>query len=151
MQRARWRRNKQAARAKAATPPVELPAEFVAAVTEERDRRASREFERAIFDHPALGYWTKNRPNWVNMRHGSWRAFTADVWAASALLNRQWGKATPTMIARWLVENGRGQSYKQDSLRPMVYRALAFNDALGRSCRLHADNLTIYPPKFSLE
>lgn len=126
MQRARWRGIKRAARAKAAVQPVELSAEFVAEAMAERDRRASREFEQAIFDHPAVGYWTKSRANWINMHHGSWRAFTADVWAATALLNQQWGKATPTMIARWLVDNDRAQSYSASSLRPMVYRARAF-------------------------
>ena len=74
MQRARWRGIKRAARAKAAVQPVELSAEFVAEAMAERDRRASREFEQAIFDHPAVGYWTKSRANWINMHHGSWRA-----------------------------------------------------------------------------
>ena len=103
----------------------------------ERERRSSGAFQRVIFDDRELGYWTKNRPNWVNMHRGSWRAFTADVWAASALLRRQWGKATPTMITRWLVENDRTQGYNAASLRPMVYRARAFIAAIegGSECR----------------
>ncbi len=52
--------------------------------------------------------------------------FVADVWAARVLLTWQLGaaKATPTKIARWLTERGKGCGYTTGSLRVMVHRAL---------------------------
>jgi hypothetical protein len=47
------------------------------------------------------------------------------VWAATILLEHQFGVglATPTRIARWLINNGRDHGYTIGSIRTAVYQA----------------------------
>jgi len=115
--RARWRRNKRNSRARSA-PPQRLPSkELVAKVLAERDRRA-------VVPGDAEYLW---RASWF-YKEGTWEratSFVADVWAATTLLEYQFGagQATPTRVARWLVNNGRAQGYTAGSLRTKVYQA----------------------------
>jgi hypothetical protein len=146
--RARWRRNKAAARARA-RPKTHPPSPaFVARVLAERDRR---ERARWLWDHPELGYW-KRRDLWVNA--GSWGGrnmwieFVADVWTARTLLEKEFGagKATPTRIARWLMENDRRHGYAESSLRPKVYQARAFVEAIEALPRGSDDDQACWAP-----
>lgn len=127
-QRARWRRNKKAERARSKPECPPPPKEFLAKVLAERDRRSNREAVRSIWNDPKLRYWTREgRSILVNRNSGQpWIPFVADVWAARTLIEHQFGMgtATPTKIARWLTENDRLHGYASGSIRPMVYRAL---------------------------
>jgi hypothetical protein len=89
----------------------------VAKVLAERDRRAGVA--------PAAGIlWRYSS----FFKDGSWEnatAFVADVWAATVLLELQFGAgtATPTRIMRWLVNNGRDRGYTPASIRTKIYQA----------------------------
>jgi hypothetical protein len=116
-QRARWRRNKRAERQRKAPGRVDVSAEFRATVFSERDRRAklSREASYSIRldSFYASGSWEKAI------------SFAADVWAATVLIEAEWGdgKATPTRILRLLQSMGRTHGYTEQSLRKMIYKA----------------------------
>lgn len=117
--RARWRRNKEAERQRKAPPPSPpLPAEIIAEVWAERERR---------YERGAHYMWPV--PGWHYGR-GSWE-FQCDVWAVKTLLAIQLHKAKPSpgMIARWMADHGLAHGYahgeKSGSLRAMVGRALA--------------------------
>lgn len=116
-QRARWRRNKRAARERRRMKPQPMTDHFLAAVLAERDRRAKLGEESSYVFRPQPFF-----------RKGSWRkavVFAADVWAATTLLEAKHGagKATPTRIAAKLEELGLTHGYSELSLRKMVYRA----------------------------
>lgn len=114
--RTRWRLAKRAQRERKKVSAVCVSPAFLEAVADERDRRetiaarASRRMNGIYVD--------------VTYRCSG---FVADVWMAKVLLQAELGDkgATPTRVARWLWENQRNGDYKQGSLRPMVYRALA--------------------------
>lgn len=116
-QRARWKRNKKAARDR--SKPAENPicAGFKRRVRTERNRR--------------IRIGIKGSPGWREGHYFDEGAltkavtFAADVWEATTLIERQYGKgkATPTRIASWLLEHDRDQGYSPQSLRKMVYVA----------------------------
>jgi hypothetical protein len=115
--RARWRRNKAAARARSSPPQGAPSPELVARVFAERD-------SRAVVPRDAGFLWRYS----AFFKEGSWQkatAFAADVWAATVLLEHQFGvgQATPTRIARWLINNGRDHGYTIGSIRTQVYQA----------------------------
>jgi hypothetical protein len=115
--RARWRRNKRAAR-EAGRPTASPPtAKVFQEVLEERDRLAA--------DRSVTASW---RHAWFYKPGTEVKAlgFAADVWAAKTILSYEFGleEASPTRIARWLSRNGRTHGYAPASLRVMVYRAL---------------------------
>lgn len=116
-QRARWRRNKKAARERS-KPTERVPdANFKRRVKLERNRR--------------IRTGIKGSPGWREGEYFDKDAltkavtFAADVWEATILIEYQLGqgKATPTRIAHWLSENCKDQGYSAQSLRKMVYVA----------------------------
>jgi hypothetical protein len=138
-QRARWLRNKRAARERATIAPVALSPTYVAEVLAERDRRVAIAL-------PLWGYHT-TRPIDANVAHGA-GAFAADVWAARTLLERQLGvgRATPTRIVRWLEATERTHGYAPNSLRPMVYRAMGTIEILETTLDCNRPGRTYWQP-----
>lgn len=116
-QRERWKANKRAQRERAKPQPADLPVDFIAAVMAEREKRADLCRHLYSFAHRHL----LGR----NVCSGA-GAFTADVWAAQTILEKEWGPghATPTRIANMLWEHDVTHYYARASMRPMVYRAL---------------------------
>jgi hypothetical protein len=125
-QRARWRRNKSAERARSTQYAPQIPSpEFVARVMEERDRRLAvlatpgeypYELWAGLESYRVPGTWQK-----VDSKT---QRFLADVWVARTLLKHQFGRAGATAIAKWLTESGCNPGYAKGSLRVMVTRAL---------------------------
>ena len=110
--RARWKRNKRAERArKAASPPREPPDDMIAAIMAERDKRSA---DRSPWRH------------WVWSYEDKAMAFIADVWAAKTILEWQHGsiRVTPAKIVRRLPDLANKYGYTAASLRVMIYRAL---------------------------
>lgn len=116
-ERERWKLNKRAQRERAKHHRADLPVDFIAMVMAERDKRAGICRFLYSFEHRFL--FARN----VYSGHG---AFSADVWAAKAILEQEGGQgfATPTRIANMLWEHGVTHDYVRASMRPMVYRAL---------------------------
>lgn len=116
-ERDRWKANKRAQRERAKPQRADLSVEFIAAVMGERDKRAGICRDLYSFEHRFL--FGRN----VYSGHG---AFSADVWAAKAILEQEGGQgyATPTRIAKLLWEHGVTHDYVRASMRPMVHRAL---------------------------
>lgn len=111
VQRERWRIKKRLQRARMKVQPRALEAEFVSKVLSEADLR-ERDVQR-------YGGWRRDlsRPE---------QKIIVSVWVAKTLLEKQLGegKATPTRITKWLVENNRMHGYTAGSLRVLTYRML---------------------------
>lgn len=129
--RARWLRNKRAARARVNPKPLIITTEFVnltARILAERDRRRSEDAARWMW-----GCLRSANLKYVGKRQSDWLSFVVDVWAAAKILEVRLGptaKITPTKIAALLSANDCAHGYSPASLRPMVYRALPFIAAL---------------------
>ncbi|WP_417612108.1 hypothetical protein [Parasphingorhabdus sp.] len=115
--RARWLRNKRAARERDRPTPEAIDPDFEAAVFEERDARASINHRAARLFRQGFSLITD--PNAKAIK------FAADVWAAETLINAQWGSgsATPTSIKNLLKEWNKTYGYTDESLRKVIYKA----------------------------
>lgn len=138
--RARWRRNKQAERARKKQKRREPSPKFVDAVFAERDRRASLQSASSYtFRHPSF------------TKEGTWERairFTADVWAASMLVEAEFGigEATPTRIKGKLQQLGWTHDYSDQSLRKMIYRARERIETLETTGHLMSPGTKLWEP-----
>ena len=116
-QRARWKRNKRAAR-KRSEPVERVPnASFKRRVRTERNRRV----KSGLGISPA---W-RDGHYFDTIAQDKAVTFAADVWEATVLIEYALGrgKASPPRIARHLIDCGKDQGYSDQSLRKMVYVA----------------------------
>lgn len=116
-QRARWRRNKRDGRARQRREPREIDPMYERAVLFERDWRAAHGLE-------GISFWPERDYLYGDRAERAF-AFTADVWAAEALVVAKFGrgKATPTRIAQMLKTMGRTHGYTEGSLRKTIKKA----------------------------
>ncbi len=116
--RARWRRNKRAARARLRKPiPTPLDLAVIEQIFAERDRRSD------VYRIPWTMHFGAHNHGWGT------HDFHFDVWATRTVLERMHGerKISDGLIANWLAENGLAHGYahggRSSSLRTMVSRA----------------------------
>ena len=119
-QRARWKRNKRAERARKKPlrkVPHELSPDFISAVEKERERRLNVDCGGADVFRSSFYY-----------EDGTWEkaiGFAADVWAVTTILEAKWGPGSATIAAvhAELEASGRMHGYTSQSLRKMIYKA----------------------------
>lgn len=115
-QRARWKRNKAAERARRSPYPKSPSSQFRVRLLTERDRRASTDDQSVI------------RPGHHFFESGAYERairFAADVWAADTWLKEEWGPkgAMPRRVAKWLETHGAPHDYSEKSLPKMIRKA----------------------------
>ncbi|PHR94955.1 MAG: hypothetical protein COA68_17785 [Oceanobacter sp.] len=137
------REKKAAQRARRPKPvaPPEPSDEFILLVFAERDFRLKREY--AMWHHPDMQTYAYR---WAHL------IFSADVWAAQAVLEKQHGRkcTSPTRIVNWLLKRGLTHGCTRASLRTMVYRAFGKLKRLESEPYLLDRREVVWPP-FSLE